>query len=145
MHISPNGSVNSLFNLTRNFSYCVLKLGVAYKEDVEHLTQVLGGVGRELCHDAAFQDKILAPLEVLGVDDFAASAVVIRLRIKTVRLEKWAVGRALRRRIKNTFDAAGIELPYPQVSVHVQQSSQQPGAATGAGRDGDIDFLPDST
>ncbi len=117
VHIFPNGAISSLSNLTKNFSFCVLNLGVAYKENVDHVMQVLDGVGRELCRDAAFTDKILAPLEILGVDDFAESAVVIKLRIKTVPLEQWGIGRELRRRIKNTFDAAGIEIPYRHLVV----------------------------
>ena len=124
VHIFPNGSITELSNLTKNFSYYVIDLGVAYKESVDRVMQVLRQVGDELHADAAFQEKILAPMEILGVDDFAASAVVIKLRIKTVPLEQWNVGRELRRRIKNRFDECGIELPYPHMTVYVQREDK---------------------
>ncbi len=58
------------------------------------------------------------------MDAFADSAVVIKMRIKTVPLQQWNVGRELRRRIKNTFDARGIEIPYPHVSVYFGEASK---------------------
>ena len=86
--------------------------------------EVLREIGEELLNDPSYRAKILAPLEILGVDDFAASAVIIKLRIKTLPLDQWSVGRELRRRIKNTFDDAGIELPFPHLSVYFGEASK---------------------
>jgi small conductance mechanosensitive channel len=124
VHIFPNGSVNELSNMTKSFSYYVIDLGVAYKESVDRVMEVLREIGEELLNDPSYRAKILAPLEILGVDDFAASAVIIKLRIKTVPLDQWSVGRELRRRIKNTFDDAGIELPFPHLSVYFGEASK---------------------
>jgi len=124
VHIFPNGSITELSNMTKNFSYYVIDLGIAYKENVDGVMQRLRGIGEELLRDPGYKEKILAPLEILGVDDFAASAVIIKLRIKTVPLEQWNVGRELRRRIKNDFDEAGIELPFPHLSVYFGEASK---------------------
>lgn len=124
VHIIPNGSIKELSNMTKNFSFYVIDLGIAYKENVDKVMDLLREIGRELTKDPAYGAKILAPLEVLGVDDFAASAVVIKLRIMTVPLEQWVVGRELRRRIKNRFDEIGIELPYPHMSVHFDSAER---------------------
>ncbi len=124
VHVFQNGLIKDLSNLTMNFSFYVIDLGVAYKENVDHVMAVLKEIGADLHGDEAYADKILAPLEVLGVDEFAASAVVIKIRIKTVPLEQWVVGRELRRRIKNRFDKEGIELPYPHLSVHFGATSR---------------------
>ena len=67
--------------------------------------------------DPAFAPNMLEPLEVLGVNDFADSAVVIKVRLKTMPISQWAVGREYRRRLKKAFDAAGIEIPFPHLSV----------------------------
>lgn len=118
VHIIPNGSIREVSNRTKDFSYYVIDLGVAYKEDVDFVIATLKEIGAELARDPPFAPKILAALEILGVDDFADSAVIIKLRIKTVPLEQWNVGRELRRRIKNTFDKKGIEIPFPHISIY---------------------------
>ena len=120
----PNGSVETLSNRTKDFSYCVLEVGVAYKEDTDTVAGVLHEVGAELVGDPLFQDAVLEPLEVLGVDAFEDSQVTIKIRIKTVPLEQWTVGRELRRRIKKAFEAKGIEIPYPHMSVYFGEASK---------------------
>ena len=86
--------------------------------------QALKEVGAELEKDPAYAAKILAPLEVVGVDAFGDSAVILKLRIKTVPREQWNVGRELRRRIKNAFDAQGIEIPYPHLAVTFSEAGK---------------------
>ena len=124
VHVIPNGAITELSNLTKDFSYYVIDVGVAYKENVEDVMEVLREVGAELQQDSAYAGKILAPLEILGVDAFADSAVVIRTRIKTVPLQQWNVGRELRRRIKKAFDAKGVEMPYPHLSLYFGEASK---------------------
>lgn len=124
VHVIPNGAITELSNLTKDYSYYVIDLGVAYKENVDRVMQTLKEVGAELEKDPAYGEKILAPLEVVGVDAFGDSAVILKMRIKTVPREQWSVGRELRRRIKNTFDARGIEIPYPHLSVYFGEASK---------------------
>lgn len=124
VYIFPNGSINEVDNLTKDFSFYVIDVGVAYKENVDHVMEVLKEVGKGLAEDPAWVDKILGPLEVFGVDAFADSAVIIKIRIKTAPIQQWNVGRELRRRIKNTFDERGIEIPYPHLSVYFGEASK---------------------
>ena len=116
VHVFPNGSVTTLANRTKDFSYYVVNVGVAYKESTDVVTDVLLELGAELAADPNYRRSILEPLEVLGVDAFEDSQVTIKVRIKTVPLKQWEVGRELRRRIKEAFDAKEIEIP---VSAHV--------------------------
>ncbi|MBN2320599.1 MAG: mechanosensitive ion channel family protein [Acidobacteria bacterium] len=124
VHIFPNGEIKQVSNMTKEFSYAVLDVGVAYKENVDAVMEVLKGIGEETKQDPAFGNLLMEPLEILGVDDFADSQVTIKIRIKTLPLKQWIVGRELRRRIKNTFDARGIEIPFPHVSVYFGESSK---------------------
>lgn len=119
VHVFPNGSINTLANLTKDFSFAVLDIGVAYKEDTDRVSDVLRRVGDELAADERFGQNVLAPLEVVGVDGFGNSEVVIKIRIKTLPLKQWETGRELRRRIKKAFDAEGIEIPFPQRTLHL--------------------------
>ena len=124
VHIFPNGSIETLANLTKDFSYAVIDVGVAYKEDPDKVIAVLGEIGAELAADPHYQFNVLEPLEILGVDGFEASQVTIKIRVKTLPLKQWEVGRELRRRIKRTFDARGIEIPFPHLSVYFGEASR---------------------
>jgi len=124
VHVFPNGEVKQVSNMTKEWSRYVIDVGVAYKENVDHVIEVLKKVGEELQHDPRFAPLILEPLQVLGVDDFAESQVTIKIMIKTLPLKQWEVGRELRRRIKNTFDQEGIEIPFPHVSVYFGEASK---------------------
>lgn len=124
VHIFPNGEITQVANKTKEFSYYVINVGVAYKESVDEVMEVLKTTGDQLAQDPDFSSFILAPLEILGVDDFGDSQVTIKIRIKTIPLKQWMVGRELRRRIKNTFDSKGIEIPFPHVSVYFGEASK---------------------
>lgn len=124
VHIFPNGAINEVSNLTKDYSCYVIQLRVAYKEDVDHVMEVLQEIGEELMKDSKFGPKILEPLEIEGVDQFEAGAIILKMRIKTLPLEQFVVGRELRLRIKKTFDAHGIELPQGQLSLSFDDHSK---------------------
>ena len=124
VHVFPNGSITTLANLTKDFSFYVVDVGVAYRHDTDEVAAVLTQVGEELAADPRFAADILGSLEILGVDSFGPSEVVIKIRIKTVPLRQWTVGRELRRRIKRAFDAHGIEIPYPHLSIYAGEATR---------------------
>jgi small conductance mechanosensitive channel len=113
VHVFPNGSISTLANQTKDYSYYVIDLGVTFKEDPDRVMSVLERVGRALQEDPAFAPDMLEPLEILGVDAFGPlpQELVIKLRVKTRPTRQWLVGRELRRRIKLAFDEEGIEMP----------------------------------
>ena len=113
VHTIPYSSIDTVTNLTNEFSYAVFDIGVAYRENVDHVMDVLRELGREMRRDRAYRRLILEPLEIAGVDAFADSAVIIRARFKTRPLRQWEVRREFNRRIKNRFDELGIEIPLP--------------------------------
>lgn len=123
VHVFPNGTISTLSNMTKDWSAFVLDMGVAYKEDIDRVIQVMRRVGEELRADPAYADKFVEPIEIVGVENFADSAVVIRIRIKTRPLEQWNVGREYRRRLKIAFDSAGIEIPFPHRTLYMGDAS----------------------
>ena len=127
VHIIPNGTIGVVTNRTRQWSRFVLDIGVAYKENVDEVMGVLKEIGDELAADVNFSSMITAPLEVLGVQDFADSAVVIRVMFTTQPVKQWTVGREFRRRVKNTFDAKGIEIPFPHTTIYLGDAAPMNG------------------
>lgn len=127
VHVVPNGIVDRVKNMTKGYSYYVFDIGVAYREDVDRVMAVLVDIAAELQADPQYASDILAPLEMLGVDRFDDSAVVIRCRIKTLPIQQWRIGREMNRRIKKTFDTKGIEIPFPHRTIYWGQPGQVPG------------------
>jgi len=119
VHVFPNGSITTLANRSKDFSYYVIDLPLAYKEDPDRAAALVRRIGEELKADTAFGPSILEPVEVMGVDAFGEKAVVLKVRIKTVPLKQWEVGRELRRRLKKAFDDGGIVLAFPERVVTI--------------------------
>ncbi len=124
VHVFRNGTIDALSNMTRLFSYYVVNLGVAYKEDTDRVCQVVREVVDGMQAEEKYAHSILEPVDILGVDEFADSAVNIKLRIKTLPIHQWAVGREFRRRIKYRFDQEGIEIPFPHQSIYFGEASK---------------------
>ena len=129
VHFVPNGSITTVVNMSRGFAQAVIDVGVAYRENTDEVVKVMRAVGREMRADVAYAARILDDLEVAGVERWDDSAVVIRCRFKVTPLEQWSVRREYLRRLKIAFDAVGIEIPFPQVSLHVPGALQLARAA----------------
>lgn len=123
VHVFPNGTITTLANMTYDFSFYVFNISVAYKEDVDRVTEVLHEIGRELMQEDEYGSVILEPLEIMGMDEFADSAIVIKARIKTIPIKQWFVGREMNRRIKKRFDELNIEIPFPHRSFYFGEKS----------------------
>lgn len=119
VHFVPNGQAAVVTNMTKEWARAKLDVGVAYKEDVDRVIEVLGEVGLEMASDEEWKDLLLEPMEIPGVQDLGESSVVIRILFKTMPDEKWKVARELRRRIKKRFDAEGIEIPFPHRTLYM--------------------------
>jgi small conductance mechanosensitive channel len=124
MHYVPNGHITTVINMTRGFSNAVMDIGVAYRENVDEVMTVMRNVAAHLREDPDFQPRIMADLEIAGVDSWADSAVIIRCRFRTQPLEQWSVKREYLRRLKAAFDEHGIEIPYPHMTVYAGQDRQ---------------------
>lgn len=122
VHYVPNGLISTVTNLSREYSCAVMDIGVGYREDLGKVFTTILDTARALQKDAEFGPRILEPLELAGVENLGDSAVVVRCRFKVRTLEQWSVRREFLRRLKAAFDAQGIEIPYPQMTVHMATS-----------------------
>lgn len=124
VHVIPNSSIETVTNMTKGYSRYVFDVGVAYREDVDAVMDVLREIGEEMQNDPDYRKDILEPIEILGLDQFADSAVVIKARIKTKPIRQWAVGREFNRRMKKAFDERGIEIPFPHRTVYMGEPKE---------------------
>jgi small-conductance mechanosensitive channel len=126
VHIIPFSAVTTVTNMTRDFSFAVLDVSVAYGEDTDRVSQVMREVAAEIRTDPKFAPLVRDELEMLGVERLADSGVLIRARIKGEPTARWALGREFNRRIKQRFDQLGIEIPYPHQKLIVERDQKHP-------------------
>jgi small conductance mechanosensitive channel len=118
VHHVPHGSIIRVSNMAKKFARVNLDIGVSYSADLAQVIKVVNETGEALANDAEWKDKILKPMSFARVEDFADSAVIVKILGETVPLEQWAVAGEFRMRLKLAFDAALIEIPFPQMVVH---------------------------
>lgn len=118
VHTVPFSVIDIVDNLTKDYSYYMLDVGVAYRENTDDVVECLKEIDQEMRDSEEYGDAIMEPIEVLGVDTFADSAVVIKARTKTRGRDKWRVGREFNRRIKLAFDERNIEIPFPHQTIY---------------------------
>ncbi|MBV8841769.1 MAG: mechanosensitive ion channel family protein [Bryobacterales bacterium] len=111
VHIISNGSITTLANLTREYSYYIFETIVAHHADAVKALDILRQTAAEIANEDPFRLSILAPLEVMGVDRLGDKGATLRARFKTLPSEQWRVGRELNLRVKQRFDAAEISFP----------------------------------
>jgi small conductance mechanosensitive channel len=121
VHFVPNGVITTVTNLSRNFAFAVIDVGVSYRTDIDQVFGIMRDVSGVLRHDPEFGDKILDDIEIAGVEQWAESAVMIKARIKVVALWHGPVRREFLRQLKIAFDANKIEIPFPQRVVHTKE------------------------
>ena len=124
VYFVPNVTISTVINMTRGFANAVIEIGVGYRADLDQVMEVMRGVAATLRTDPAFSAQILQDLDIAGVQDWADSAIKIRARFQVVAGQQWAVRREYLRRLKVALDVNGIEIPFPQLTVH-----QMPGTA----------------
>lgn len=117
LHVFPYSEAQVIHNLTKTFSYYVFNLTVTYESDVDRALQIMRDTGAAMQAEPAFADKILEPIEVVGVDSFEDSGVLLKARVKTQPAAQWTVGREYNRRIKAAFEREGVEIAYPAMKL----------------------------
>jgi len=117
VHYIRNGMVDIISNYTREFSFALMDITVAYKENIAHVMEILKGIGQDLAQSDEFKNKVTGEIEILGLDKFNDSSITIAYRIKTLPKAQWEVKRAFNLKVKEKFDELGIEIPFNQLVV----------------------------
>ncbi len=123
VHIFQNGKINSLSNMTKEWSAIVLEIGVAYKEDIDRVMEIMKEVGAQLRAGEEGRHMI-DDIEIWGLDEFGDSAITIKMLIKTRPMKQWRVKREYQRLLKIRFDAEGVEIPFPHITFYTGEQTK---------------------
>lgn len=130
VHYIPNGLITTVTNKSRGYAYAVIDVSIDYGADVDAAYRVMREVGTAMRADPLIRDRILEDIDIAGVQDWGDSDIVLRCRFKTVALEQWGIRREFLQRVKEAFDAHGIEIPYPHLTiVHAGPDKTEGGGA----------------
>ncbi|HCA26772.1 MAG TPA: mechanosensitive ion channel protein MscS [Betaproteobacteria bacterium] len=122
VHFIPNSAITTVTNMSWEYAYSVFEIGIAYRENIAEAFGLIRQVSAELRADPEFSQKILDDVEIAGLDKWGESALILKGRFKTAPLEQWGVRREFLRRLKQTFDDHGVEIPFPHLTVYAGQS-----------------------
>jgi len=132
VHYVSNGLITTVTNFSTEFAYAVVDVSIAYKEDLDHVFDVMRATAADLKASEPFTKTVIGELEILGVDQWAESAVIVRCRMKTQPLQQWAARREYLKRLKRAFEDAGISIPFPHrllVQDNAEPRTSPPAAA----------------
>jgi small-conductance mechanosensitive channel len=118
-----NGEVVRVGNMSQHWSRAILDIGVAYDADLPRVKELMLGAARDLAGEDDWSADVLDDPQVWGIEQLAADSVVVRLVLKVSPGRQFAVARELRERIKERFDAEGVEIPFPQRTVWVRPTA----------------------
>jgi moderate conductance mechanosensitive channel len=128
VHVIPFGEITRISNLTKDYSYAVFRIGVAYNADIEKVQTIIKAVVQRMRADSKYKSMILDEVELHGVDSFGDSAVIVLARVKVAPARQWTITRDFNVLLKAEFDRQGIEIPFPQRTI-----SFAPGTSGDAG------------
>lgn len=118
----PFSKIDITENFTKEFSFFLTDVCIAYKEDPELVAEYLKEIDKEIKQVDSVKDYILEPMEIYNIDKFTDSAIVLKVRIKTKPIWQWAVGREFNRLLKRKFDEKGVEIPFPHRTIYFGES-----------------------
>ena len=117
VHYVPNGIIDVTSNLTQEYSRVVIDVAISYQSEVDESIAVLADELAQLRADALWGPRMTNDPEVLGVERLSDSSVDLRAVISAIPAYRWDLKREALRRIKLRFDAEGIEIPFPQLTI----------------------------
>ncbi len=120
-----NSQINNVANHSNGWSRSDLRIPVAYQANIDEAIAIVDKIAVEISEDLDWQEKVIEPPQILGVEDFSEHGVVIRLWFKTEPLKQWEVAREFRRRIKIAFETAGIPLSLAQQQIWFQNTKSE--------------------
>jgi len=121
-----NGQIQSVANQSQGWTYSLIEIPVPYDEDLTKVQQVVDAVGKEMGEDPQYNGVLLGAPYYSNVTELTATSVVVRVNTKIVpNGNQWYAGRAIRQRMKEGLDAAGIRIPYDGIQVRTFQAGVQ--------------------
>ena len=117
VHFVPNGEIGTVTNMSLGFAWAVVDVPVSASADLDKVVQAMREVAGQLRDDPEYGPRITEPFELIGVDQWQASSVIVRGRLRTLPMQQWGVKREFLRRVKPRLLDLDVPLFEPVVRI----------------------------
>lgn len=118
MHVIPNRKIEIVSNMARDWASINLNITVAYKENLDHVIEVINDVCQKFKQDNVWGKELLSTPKVQRVNDLGNSGIEIKILGDTKPLRQWDLTGELRKRLKDRFDQEDIEIALTHAKVY---------------------------
>jgi small-conductance mechanosensitive channel len=119
LHTLPYSQIKAVKNLSRGYGYAVFNIAIAYQSDLDRALDLIRATGAQIARDHRYSHKLLSGLDILGLDRFDPSGPVVMAQVKTRPLMQSEITRAFNALLKRQFDANGIRMASPSLTIQV--------------------------
>ncbi|QUN26606.1 mechanosensitive ion channel family protein [Cupriavidus sp. KK10] len=125
LHTLPYSQIKAVKNLSRGYAYAVFNIGITYQSDLDQALELIRTTGAELARDHRYARNLMSGLDILGLDRFDPNGPVVMAQFKTRPLMQAEITRAFNVRLKRNFDASGIRMASPSLTIQVGGGAAQ--------------------
>ncbi|HEY5584708.1 MAG TPA: mechanosensitive ion channel family protein [Ruminiclostridium sp.] len=106
VYIIPNGEIKRVTNHTRDNKMVIVDIPVAYSSSMKKVNEI----AQEVCEEVKSEFSIFTEEpHILGITNLGEHNMNLRITARTFPNEQWAVERRIRMKIKEGFEASGLE------------------------------------
>jgi small-conductance mechanosensitive channel len=127
----PFGNLKSITNFSRDYTITKLEIRVGFDTDLEKVRKIIKKLNKALRKDAEFNRVMLSDLKSMGIKEFDDSAMIVRVKFKTLPGEQFIIKKEVYRMIREEFQAAGIDFASRNVTVSMPPALQPKASAAG--------------
>lgn len=125
LYTIPNGEIKMVENMTTKWARAIINVGVAYRSEIDRVVEALGKAADDLKRDKVYSTYLIEDVEIKAIESFSASSVDVALWVKCLPSKQWDVARMARRLVKKRLEEAGIEIPFPQMTLSIHPQAEE--------------------
>lgn len=114
----PYGGLKILQNFSRDYIISKLDFRVRYDADIDKIRKIIKRINKEVMADEELSQGMLSDIKSMGVRKMEDSAMILRIKFKTVPGRQFVVQKELYRRVQEAFRTNGIEFAHRNVTVY---------------------------
>ncbi|UCG22148.1 MAG: mechanosensitive ion channel family protein [Deltaproteobacteria bacterium] len=115
----PFGDMNTVTNYSRDYHIMKLNIRVRYDTDVDKVRKIIKKINKQIHKDPELSAGLLDKIKSQGVREMDDSAMIMRIKFKTVPGQQFIVRKEVYKRVQEAFREAGIEFAHRNVTVYL--------------------------
>jgi small-conductance mechanosensitive channel len=135
VHTIPFGGMGTVTNNSRDYIISKLDFRVRYDTDINKVRKIIKKIDKKIMKDENMAPVMLGKLKSQGVREMDDSAMIMRVKFKTIPGEQFVVRREVFRMMQESFRENGIEFAHRNVTVYLPPENKETGSGDGSETD----------